>query len=224
MRAVPGTEPEVTQNQFDPNRDPFGDIGGGGMGGAMMPSQMATSGVKSRMKRLRQQQAALEQNVVEADPFGDNLVRDAGLNRFAGEMQSIEIRSKSKAAATTDDSEDEVASQTYELDGSVTIPSRRDDQLVEIRRLEFGGTPVHVGIPLLSSFAYRKVELVNDSDVALLRGTGDRLRRRSFRRRDGVAGDRGGPADVDRPRRRRSGSGPSSIDRADRRSPGRQTG
>jgi uncharacterized protein (TIGR02231 family) len=50
------------------------------------------------------------------------------------------------------------------------LQSRREQQLVEIIEAKLDGDLYHTATPLLSSFAYREVELVNTLDIGLLSG------------------------------------------------------
>ena len=183
LKVRAGRQTETGQDGFDPAQDPFGGnaanrernrmgVGmSGGFGGGMMPSQMSkVSPFRSKMRSLRLNQIAIEQRAGVEDPFSDNLQRDVGLNRFAGEIQQLELTAAADEAAADRDGDAEVASQTYAIETPLTIASRRDGQVIEIRRLTFKGQPVHVAVPLLSSFTYRRVELTNTTDMALLRG------------------------------------------------------
>ena len=147
----------------------------GGMGNAAnssaMPSQMAPQAFNDQFKTLKRKQRLSEKESVAADPFANNLQRDTNLNRYAGEMQQLELQASKQAAQTlADDADEEVASQTYELKSPVTLDSRRDQQLVEIATLDLTGDLVYVATPLLSSYVYREMELQNDTSEALLRG------------------------------------------------------
>ncbi len=146
-----------------------------------MPSQLAASGssyggtgssvLQSKMQSIRSQQRSVEQSVGKGMKSNEAAARDVQLNRLADEMQGLEfMASARKARGLASDASDEVASQTYVIDGRVSLDSRREQQLVEIVEKDLTGKLYHVAIPLLSSFAYREAELVNELPYGLLSG------------------------------------------------------
>lgn len=157
---------------------------GMGMGSAQqraMPNQIAGSGssyggsgaspLQSKMRSIRSQQRSVEQSSGKGTKFKEAATRDLQLNRLADEMQSLEfMASARKARGLASDASDEVASQTYVIEGPVSLDSRREQQLVEIVEKDLTGELYHVAIPLLSSFAYREAELVNELPFGLLSG------------------------------------------------------
>lgn len=137
-----------------------------------MPSQMTGGNVlQSKMLSLRNEQRQVE---IAAPSKRGRLAeqqRDLQLNRLAGQMQEIELRASANTArGLASDAGEDVASQTYVLDDPVSLQSRREQQLVEIIDTKFDGELYHTATPLLSSFAYREVELVNSLDIGLLSG------------------------------------------------------
>ncbi len=146
-----------------------------------MPSQLADSGssyggsgsspLQSKMQSLRSQQRSVEQSVGKGMKSNEAAARDVQLNRLADEMQGLEfMASVRKARGLASDAADEVASQTYVIDGPVSLDSRREQQLVKIVEKDLTGELYHVAIPLLSSFAYLEAELVNELPFGLLSG------------------------------------------------------
>ncbi len=126
------------------------------------------SSAKGRALEIRAEQYAVE-NSFDASP--EPADRDIQLNTLAGELQAMELREAAQVAMElAGDANDPVAAQTYELAGTVSLDSRRDQQLVEIADARFHGELYHVAIPLLSSFAYREVELKNTLPTMLLGG------------------------------------------------------
>lgn len=121
---------------------------------------------------LRQRQAMTEQAYNAALPdVATELQRDQLLNELAGEMQGLELLADSKQiAGLAEDADDEVDSQTHVLANRVSLDSRREFQVVTIDESEFKAELYHVAMPLLSSFAYRQAEVVNDLDYGLLGG------------------------------------------------------
>ncbi len=59
---------------------------------------------------------------------------------------------------------------TYRLKGSLTVPSRRDPQLVEITRVEMAPTFFSKAVPVLSPRVFRLARITNTGDSVLLPG------------------------------------------------------
>jgi len=140
---------------------------------AAMPSQLSggSSVLQSKMQSLRSKQRSVEQSSSKVGRSDQAETRDLQLNRLADEMQNIEfMASARKARGLASDAFDEVATQTYPIEGPVSLESRREQQLVEIAEKDLSGSLYHVAIPLLSSFAYREAELVNELPFGLLSG------------------------------------------------------
>ncbi|SMP51748.1 conserved hypothetical protein [Neorhodopirellula lusitana] len=137
-----------------------------------IPSQSAGGAyLQNKLQSLRSKQRQVEYSAPGTKGRAAEQKRDVALNRIAGEMQEIELRASSTTArGLAADAEDEVASQTYPLEGVVSLQSRREQQLVEIVDTQFDGKLYHTATPLLSSFAYREVELKNHLKIGLLSG------------------------------------------------------
>lgn len=61
-------------------------------------------------------------------------------------------------------------SVTYVLKNKLTIPSRNDEQVIEIMRLDLNPKFYYKAVPVLTPNVYRLADLVNTSDVVLLAG------------------------------------------------------
>jgi hypothetical protein len=61
-------------------------------------------------------------------------------------------------------------SVTYVLKPKLTVPSRNDEQVVEITKLDFAPKFYYKAVPVLTANVYRLADLVNTSDVVLLPG------------------------------------------------------
>lgn len=61
-------------------------------------------------------------------------------------------------------------SVTYVLKPKLTIPSRNDEQVVEITKLDFAPKFYYKAVPVLTANVYRLADMVNNSDVVLLPG------------------------------------------------------
>jgi uncharacterized protein (TIGR02231 family) len=151
--------------------------GMGGMGGSM--GMMATGGRATQMFRdqsreLRQKaQAELLGNRVEA---GKNFINEAAALEQTDELlarkdEKAENQAPEKpqvlAAATTSH---EGPSVTYHLRSRLTVPSRNDQQLIEVARIETKPEYYYKAVPILTSHVYRLADLSNKSDYVLLPG------------------------------------------------------
>ncbi len=61
-------------------------------------------------------------------------------------------------------------SVTYHLDTRLTVPSRNDEHILEVARLELTPEYYYKAVPILSSHVYRLADLVNKSNHVLLPG------------------------------------------------------
>jgi hypothetical protein len=95
---------------------------------------------------------------------------DSALNRVAGELQVLDLvaagRGRSGGAAL----EAEGYSVVYEVAGRTALPSRADQQLIQIAALPLKGEFYKIAIPVLTSYVYEEANLVNDSPLVLLAG------------------------------------------------------
>src|SRR5205085_1187291 len=61
-------------------------------------------------------------------------------------------------------------SVTYHLPTRLTIPSRSDEQIVEVARIDMKPDYFYKAVPVLTSHVYRLANLTNKSDYVLLPG------------------------------------------------------
>jgi hypothetical protein len=61
-------------------------------------------------------------------------------------------------------------SLSYALNGSVSLASRSDQQMVRIMQTDMESKFYHVAVPVLTTYVYREAELANSSDNDLLAG------------------------------------------------------
>jgi uncharacterized protein (TIGR02231 family) len=61
---------------------------------------------------------------------------------------------------------------TYHLDHKMTVPSRNDEQVLEVARLDLMPDYYYKAVPLLTAHVYRMADLVNKSNTVLLPGEG----------------------------------------------------
>lgn len=93
------------------------------------------------------------------------------LNRAAGDFQTLELAAgKELLASRTALADAEGPCLSYRLPHPVSLPSRRDQQMVRIMQTSIKGSFYHVATPVLSSYVYREAELRNQSSDDLLAG------------------------------------------------------
>lgn len=102
--------------------------------------------------------------------FG-NTVFDEELNRLAGQLQNLDLVNpldvrRKKAAARAN----EVVSVTYELSGRTTLPSRSDQQLIQIAAVDMAADFYKLAVPVLTNQVYEEASIVNAGDRVLLAG------------------------------------------------------
>ena len=107
---------------------------------------------------------------VNAFVFG-NTVFDEELNRLAGQLQNLDLVNpldvrRKKAAARAN----EVVSVTYELSGRTTLPSRSDQQLIQIAAVDMAADFYKLAVPVLTNQVYEEASIVNAGDRVLLAG------------------------------------------------------
>ncbi len=143
------------------------------MGGLGVEMQAASNSVdfQSRSAELRQQQSAVESQYAAKNSEADNRTRDVALNAVANTLQSMELQVASgQLKSLAADAADQLANQVYPIEQAISLASQPEQQFVQILRTELTGELYHVATPLLSSFAYREADLVNDRREGLLGG------------------------------------------------------
>jgi hypothetical protein len=113
---------------------------------------------RSRSEMARKGKAAqVELNVNAASSQMMELMADKDAVRF--------IQTAAKEFART-----EGVSVTYALSGPITMPSRSDQQLVNIASFKAKADFLMLATPLLTDYVYLQADIVNDSDVIMLAG------------------------------------------------------
>jgi uncharacterized protein (TIGR02231 family) len=135
--------------------EPDGRAGQGG------PVGQNSEQVARLIEQLRQQRRHIGSS--HGDGLRESLEeRDVALNTLAGRIQQIELLSEASTLRNiAQDGKDDAASETYRLPQTVSLDSLREPQFVEILQSDLQGKMYHVAAPLLSSFAFREVELTN---------------------------------------------------------------
>jgi hypothetical protein len=161
---------------------------GGGMGGMMGGRGMANmmSGPQGGVNRFpeqgfRDKSRDLRQKA-QIELLGNrNDTGKAFINEAAALEQADELLARKDDAADNEDAQAPAAppaataahegpSVTYHLRSRLTIPSRNDQQLIEVARIETKPAYYYKAVPVLTSHIYRLADLANSSDYVLLPG------------------------------------------------------
>ena len=150
----------------------MGGMGGGGMGG-MRSSQM----FRDQSRELRQK--AQRELIVNNPEGGKAFINDAAALEQADELlakaddredKKSEAQSARKPEAPASTASHEGPSVTYHLKARLTVPSRNDQQLIEVARIETQPDYYYKAVPVLTSHVYRLADLINKSEYVLLPG------------------------------------------------------
>lgn len=137
------------------------------------PAQVAGGGM-NRYKEL-QKKAVAGRQAWQVENLRNNPV-DAGkaLNDAAATEQFGEIlASRDEVAQFNRDNADtgvEGPSVTYRMRGAMSLPSRADEQVLEVARLNFVPDYYYNAVPVLTPHVYRQAALTNTSEFVLLPG------------------------------------------------------
>jgi hypothetical protein len=144
----------------------------GGMGGGMGLQTTEMLLVQSRALREKAQQELIG-NRVEA---GKNFINEAAALEQAQELlakkdeKGGEAQADKPNAAPGTTAAHEGPSVTYHLRARLTVPSRNDQQLIEVARIETKPEYYYKAVPVLTTHVYRLADLVNKSEYVLLPG------------------------------------------------------
>jgi Domain of unknown function (DUF4139)/N-terminal domain of unknown function (DUF4140) len=92
------------------------------------------------------------------------------LNRDAATGQAQEMRVGDESVPAGPEVEKDSPSVSYNVAGTLGIPSRRDPQLLEVGRIELPAEYYAKAVPVLTPRVYRLAKLTNKSDFVLLPG------------------------------------------------------
>ena len=139
--------------------------GGPGAAGGGMPSPTAFQKDLEKMSKDLRGQAAgnYAQNKIEVAAKQTNDA--AAIEQFCDLFISPEDLIKPDRPLINDG-----PSVTYSLKSKISIPSRNDEQVIEITRLEMNPKFYYKAVPVLTPNVYRLADLVNTSEVVLLPG------------------------------------------------------
>ena len=151
-----------------------GGVGGGGFGGGPpgaggpaggMPNASAyAEGLTDQAKQLSQQ---------ARDNF--NSRNSAVGNELANQAAAVDayrdlVAEKADLARVVPEGPANGPSVTYRLESKFSVPSRPDEQVLEIARPELAASFYYKAVPVLTANVYRIADLVNDTKFVLLAG------------------------------------------------------
>ncbi|MBP3957200.1 mucoidy inhibitor MuiA family protein [Gemmata sp. G18] len=149
----------------------FSGAGGpGGVGGGMGGMPSATEYAKDLDKLSKDLRAQVAQNYREKkdQAAGDLANNAAALEQFRDLFSGKE--ELTAAAAAPPGAAGEGPSVTYKLATRLTIPSRNDEQVIEIAKIDLPPKFYHKAVPVLTANVYRLADLTNNSEYVLLPG------------------------------------------------------
>ncbi len=164
----------VAGQQAGPMGGPGGFGGGGGFGGNAAPAGASMPPRSTVLKDLVDRSRALKgqavQNYNSANPeVGGRFANDA-----AALDQYRDLLLTKEELQAGDNLSDGLAgdgpSVTYALKTKMVLPSRNDDQVLEIARLDLVPKFYYKAVPVLSPHVYRIADLINTTDMVLLAG------------------------------------------------------
>ncbi|MCG3125993.1 MAG: hypothetical protein CHACPFDD_00821 [Phycisphaerae bacterium] len=112
-----------------------------------------------------------EADKLQAD-MGLKIDFDAQLNSLANDLQLLDMTARGRVskAARDEAPSGECLSVTYQLATRATLPSRADQQLVQIAALPLKGEIYRVATPVLTTYVYEEARLTNASQTVMLAG------------------------------------------------------
>ncbi|HYV39307.1 MAG TPA: mucoidy inhibitor MuiA family protein [Gemmataceae bacterium] len=145
-----------------------GGKGGKGGGGDIVvnPGQPTSTLTQNAVDlRGQAQQAGTTEKYKDVDKL---------LNEAAAWEQTLDL-TKSRADLMAENvkgrsSKDDAPSVTYHLKHILSVPSRNDEQVVEVAKLSLSPKYYYKAVPLLNTHVYRQADLVNKSEYVLFPG------------------------------------------------------
>lgn len=143
-----------------------GPGGGGGMGAMPNPTAYAKG---LQQQALGQRAAALQNTVQKKDDLAAKQFNDAAaLEQFRDVVldrdELMKVSAEAAAAGV------EMPSVTYRPKGPTSLPSRPDEQVLEVARFDLTPRFYYKAVPVLTPNVYRIADLVNTSELVLLPG------------------------------------------------------
>ena len=140
--------------------------GRGGVGGGIPPASAIARDLDKLAKDQRRMSVE-NYNNKNAEVAG-KLANDAAANEQFRDL--LEAKEELEKDAAVRGLLGDGPSVTYAIKGKITIPSRSDEQVIEIAKLETAPKFYYKAVPVLTPNVYRLADLVNTTDYVLLPG------------------------------------------------------
>jgi hypothetical protein len=142
--------------------------GGGGRGGATMPTRSSLLKDLADRSRGLKQQANTTYNAQQTEAGGKLANDAAALDQYRDLLLTKEELQAGDTFA--DGVMGDGPSVTYPLKTKMSLPSRHDDQVLEIARIDLVPKFYYKAVPVLSPHVYRIADLTNTSEFVFLAG------------------------------------------------------
>ncbi len=143
-----------------------------GKGGAITfdnPSGAASAKELNELSRNLRNFAQRELNKKGEEVAGNDLWNAAGALEQARDLV-LNLEETSKRKGMGRGTKNEGPSVTYRLNAKLTVPSRNDEQVIEVARLDLEPEYYYKAVPILTPHVYRQANLVNKTKYVLLPG------------------------------------------------------
>ena len=150
-----------------PGQGGFGGIGGGfpgSSGGGMPNASDYRNGLEQKAQELKKQ-ATYNYNARNED-----VANSLQNNSAAVESYRDLVADREELRRPADTGLVNGPSVTYRLKTKLSVPSRSDDQILEIARLELAPKFYYQAVPVLTPNVYRIADLINSTEFVLLPG------------------------------------------------------
>ena len=123
-------------------------------------------------REIKQRQQSAQEAAQKGLNFQDTIGFNWDVNAAANDEQTLELTNSKDVLASIrrEAGDDSGLSISYLLEGSVSLASRSDQQMVRIMKNALPCGFYHVATPVLASYVYREAELKNTSNDDLLAG------------------------------------------------------
>ncbi|MGL6073120.1 MAG: mucoidy inhibitor MuiA family protein [Fimbriiglobus sp.] len=150
------------QFNTNPGQGGFGGGFGGGQGGFGGAPDYKVLEAQSRDNREKAQNSLNQKDVSNGNRFANEA---AAIDQYRDLLVTKEDLGKLSPFANVDG-----PSVTYHLKSKLTLPSRNDEQLFEIAKLDLAPKFYYKAVPLITPNVYRIADLTNTTDMILLPG------------------------------------------------------
>jgi hypothetical protein len=166
LNAAP---PELLALDITVNKRLAGGSGGGGGGGAPGQSPLTLGRANYDQSQQLRAQAQKELNGNNSYVGGTIINEAAALEQTEELLNPVAVDFNNKLAAIPPGPRDG-PSVIYHLKSKLTVPSRNDEQLIEVARIELAPEYFYKAVPVLTPHVYRQATLTNKSEYVLLPG------------------------------------------------------